>query len=169
MNDHEAAFGQVGRSAACAAEAHDDCAHLVSVGGGFNPRLLRLEFGAGLCSCSCHSSCPVATEGYRLTVSPETWRDSCTCPGAEQELQDARHRSRARKEAFESTRAQAAGKGRDEIRAIYLAELQAKGLATPGEDVLGAVVNELRATASPAGSRRRGPASWRRLPRSRGR
>jgi len=139
-------------SAACAAEAHGDCAHLVSVGGGFNPRLLRLEFGAGLCSCPCHSSCPVATEGYRLTVSPEAWRDSCTCPGAEQGRQDARDRSRARKEAFESAQAQAAGKGRDEIRAIYLAELQAHGLAAPGEDVLGAVVNELRGTAS-----------WRRL------
>ena len=169
MSDRGAAFGQVGRSPACDAEAHGDCAHLVAVGGGFNPRLLRLEFGAGLCPCPCHSSCPVATEGYRLTVSPETWRDSCTCPGAEQELQDARHRSRARKEAFESARAQAAGKGRDEIREIYVTELKAQGLASPGKDVLDAVVNELRATANSAEWPQQGRTNRRRLLRLRSR
>jgi hypothetical protein len=58
-------------------------------------------------------------------------------------LQDARHRSRVRKEAFESARAGAAGKGRDEIREIYVAELNARGLAAPGKDLLDAVVDQI--------------------------
>jgi hypothetical protein len=65
-------------------------------------------------------------------------------------LQDARHRSRARKEAFESARARAAGKGRDEIREIYVAELNARGLAAPGEDLLDAVVDQIAGNPLPA-------------------
>jgi hypothetical protein len=65
-------------------------------------------------------------------------------------LQDARHRSRARKEAFESTRARAAGKSRDEIREIYVAELNARGLAAPGEDLLDAVVGQITGNRPPA-------------------
>jgi hypothetical protein len=49
MSDRWAEFGQVGKSRACTRGAHSDCAHFVTVGGGFNPRRLRLEFGAGLC------------------------------------------------------------------------------------------------------------------------
>ena len=85
-----------------------------------------------------------------MTVPPEVWRESCTCPGAGQELQDARHRSRVRKEAFESARARAAGKGRDEIREIYVAELNARGLAAPGEDLLDAVVDQIAGNRTPA-------------------
>src|SRR5271154_6667834 len=152
MSDRRADFGR-GRSPACTRNAHDDCAHAEGAGGGFNPRRLRLEFGAGLCPCECHSSCPVAIEGNRLTVPPKAWRESCTCPGAEAERRrldeaglefrdfaevrgEARQRSRARKEAFESARARATGKDRDEIREIYLAELNARGLKVPGEDAL---------------------------------
>ena len=163
MNDREAAFGQVDRSRACAAGAHDDCIHFAALGGGFNPRRLRLEFGAALCPCECHSSCPVATRGKRLTVSPEAWRESCTCPGAVQarqasgefpdfgkNMQDARRRRRARKDAFESARARAAGQGRDEIREIYVAELRARGLAVPEEDVLDAIVSNIAGNPFPA-------------------
>jgi hypothetical protein len=70
--------------------------------------------------------------GKRLTVSPRAWRESCTCPGAEQERRrldeagvefpefsemwdDARRQSRASIEAFESVQTRAAGKSRDEI------------------------------------------------------
>jgi hypothetical protein len=167
MSDRWAEFGQVGKSRACARGAHGDCAHFVTVGGGFNPQRLRPEFGAGLCPCACHSPCPVATRGKRMTVPTEVWRESCTCPGAEQErrrldeagvefpnfgeiLQDARRRSRARREAFESTRARAAGKGRDEIREIYIAELNARGLAAPGEDLLDAAVDQITGNPLPA-------------------
>lgn len=167
MSDRWAEFGHVGRSRACTRGAHIDCAHFVTVGGGFNPRRLRPEFGAGLCPCTCHSSCPVATSGKRLTVPPEAWRESCTCPGAGQERrrldeagvefpgfgkmrEDARRRSRASKQAFESARARAAGKGRDEIREIYVAELNARGLKVPREDVLDAVVDRITGNPLPA-------------------
>ena len=102
-----------------------------------------------------------------MTVRPEAWRESCTCPGAEQERrrldeegaefpdfgkmrEEARHRSRARKEAFESARAQALGKNRDEIRAIYLAELNARSLPVPREDILEAVVDRIGGNPLPA-------------------
>src|SRR5215472_3573822 len=167
MSDRWAGFGQVDKSRACTRGAHGDCAHFAAVGGGFNPRRLRLEFGAGLCPCSCHFSCPVALSGKRMTVRPEAWRESCTCPGAGQERrrldqagvafpdfgkswEDARRRSRARKEAFESARARAAGKSRDEICDIYLAELNARGLTAPGEAILDAVVDRIGGNPLPA-------------------
>jgi hypothetical protein len=166
MSDRWAEFAQVGKSPACIREAHGDCAHLVALGGGFNPRRLRPEFGAGLCPCSCHSSCPVATPGKRLSVHPEVWRDSCICPGAEQHRQrldeagvefpdfgqmwEARHRARARKSAFEAARAKAGGKGRDEIREVYLAELTARGLERPSDAVLDAVVDRISGNPLPA-------------------
>jgi hypothetical protein len=167
MSDRWAEFGQVDKSRACARQAHGDCAHFAGVGGGFNPRRLRLEFGAGLCPCACHLSCPVATPGKHLTVPPEVWRESCTCPGGERERRrldeagvefpdfgemwrDTRRCSRAGREAFESARARAAGKGRDEIREIYLAERNARGLRTPREDVLDAVVDRITGNPLPA-------------------
>jgi hypothetical protein len=167
MSDRWAEFGQVAKSQACNRGAHGDCAHFAAVGGGFNLRRLRLEFGAGLCPCSCHSSCPVALSGKRMTVRPEAWRESCTCPGAEQERrrldeagvefpdfgrmrEDARRRSRARQEAFESARARAAGKSRDQIREIYLAELNARGLTAPREDIVDAVVDRIGGNPLPA-------------------
>jgi hypothetical protein len=167
MNDQRAGFGQVDKSRACACETHSDCAHLVTLGGGLNPHRLRLEFGAALCPCTCHSPCPVVTAGKRLTVSPKAWQESCTCPGADPQRrrldeagiefpdfselrEDALRRSRARKEAFESARAQAAGKSRDEIRAIYLAELKARNMPAPREDVLDAIIARITGNPVPA-------------------
>lgn len=167
MSDRWAEFGQVGMSPACTREAHGDCAHVFGLGGGFNPRRLRLEFGAGLCPCSCHSSCPVTVSGKRMTVPLKTWRESCTCPGAERERcrldedgvglrdfdemwEDARHRSRARKQAFQAACARSAGKGREEIREIYVAELNARGLDEPSEAVLDAIVDRIRGNPLPA-------------------
>ena len=158
---------QVEKSRACTLDAHDDCAHFVTEGGGFNPRRLRFEFGAGLCPCRCHASCPVITRDKRLTVPPEVWQESCTCPGAGQERrrrdeagvefpdfskkwEDARSRSRAGKEAFESARALAAGKDRDEIREIYVAELSSRGLRAPREDHLDAAVDRITGNPLPA-------------------
>jgi hypothetical protein len=100
-------------------------------------------------------------------VPPNVWRESCTCPGAEQERRrldeagvefpdfgkmraDARRRARARKEAFESARVRAAGKGRDEIREIYVAELNARGLRAPREDLLDAAVDRITGNPLPA-------------------
>ncbi len=167
MSDRWAEFGRVGTSSACRREVHGDCAHLFTLGVGFNPRRRRLEFGAGLCPCSCHSSCPVSISGKRMTVPLTTWRASCTCPGAERERrrldedgvefpefgemwEDAQRRSRLRKEAFQAARARAAGKGRDEIREIYVAELTARSLEKPSDAVLDAVVDRISGNPIPA-------------------
>jgi hypothetical protein len=73
-------FEREQRSRDCAHGTHDDCPHLDGFGGGLNPRRLRLESGAGLCQCQCHSSCPVTSK--RMAVPLATWRESCGCPGA---------------------------------------------------------------------------------------
>jgi hypothetical protein len=43
---------------------------------------------AGLCGCSCHSSCPVTMPTGRMTVPMATWYQTCTCPGAEPARRD---------------------------------------------------------------------------------
>jgi hypothetical protein len=166
LPDRWAEFDEFLRSRACVREAHRDCAHILAAGGGFNPRRLRLEFGAGLCKCSCHSSCPVTITTKRLTVPAKTWYTSCICPGAEQERQrldeagiefpdfaelreKAKHRSRARQEAYEAARARAAGKRREEIRDIYVSELNARGLKVPAEPILDAVVERIAGNPLP--------------------
>lgn len=164
MSDRWAEFEQMDKSPACASEEHDGCAHFLTVGGGFNPRRLRLEAGAGLCSCSCHSPCRVGLSDKRMTVPLKAWRESCTCPGAEQERRRAaeagvdlrdfdemweerRSRSRARREAAraaqQAAQARAAGKGRDEIREIYIAELNARGLTQPSDTILNVTVDSI--------------------------
>jgi hypothetical protein len=167
MSDRWAEFGQTGKSPACTREEHGSCAHFVTLGGGINPRRLRLEAGAGLCPCPCHSPCPVALSGKRMTVPLKTWHESCTCPGAEDERRrldqsgtdlrgvderrdDARGRTLARKEAFQATQARAAGKSRDEIREIYLAESSSRGLRRPSDSVLDAIVERVSGNPFPA-------------------
>jgi hypothetical protein len=149
------------RTVACFRGVHGDCPHLMSgFGGGFNPRRLRLEFGGLLCECDCHSSCPVASN--RRSVSIPVWRELCTCPGAEaerarhdqartsfpdfdfhQEWARSRQRSQSRQEAFQAARARAAGKTREEIKALYIAELRSRNLKIPEGDVLDAIVDAL--------------------------
>jgi hypothetical protein len=167
MNDRWDECGEMGKSPACAREQHSGCAHLAAPGAGFNPRRLRLEAGGGLCPCSCHSACPVALADKRITVPFKTWRESCTCPGAEPERrrldeagvelpdfdelwEDRRRRSRGRTEAYQAARARAAGQGRDEIREIYLAELNARGVKKPSDTILDAVVDRISGNPLPA-------------------
>ena len=167
MPDRWAGSSDFSWTRACVHEAHQGCAHLLALGGGFNPRRLRLEFGAGLCRCSCHSSCPVTITTKRLTVPAKTWYTSCTCPGADDErerLDDAgiefpdfaelrekaKRRSRAGHEAYEAARARSAGKTRDEIRDIYLSELNARGMKKPAEPILDAVVERIAGNPLPA-------------------
>jgi hypothetical protein len=97
----------------------------------------------------------------------KAWYTSCTCPGAEvarQRLDDAgikvrdfaemreerQRRSRAGKEAVAATRARAAGKSREEIREIYIAELHARNLKVPAEAVLDAAVDHITGNPLPA-------------------
>lgn len=106
--------------------------------------------------------------GKRITVPFKVWRESCTCPGADAERhrldgagisdppdfdelrEEAQRRSRARREAFEATRARSAGKSREEIREIYAAELRARGLKVPPEPVLDAVADRISGNPLPA-------------------
>jgi hypothetical protein len=168
MSDLWAEMRESLRSRACAHEEHGECPHFASMGAGLNPRRLRLEFGAGLCPCSCHSSCPATPAGKRMTVPFKVWRESCTCPGAHAERhrldeaglsdppdfdelrEEARRRSRARREAFEATRARSAGKSQEEIREMYVAELRARGLKVPGDPVLEAVADRITGNPLPA-------------------
>lgn len=154
-------FEQAHRTPACAGGAHDNCPHLYGFGVSMNPRRLRLEHGAGLCKCDCHSSCPVTST--RITTTPQTWRQSCTCPGAQaerirndqagvqfpdldelkQQLATAQQESLAHQDAFRVTRAGAAGKSREQVRDVYIAELRSRGLEIPRQEILDAHVDAL--------------------------
>ena len=155
------------RTRQCARAAHTDCPHFSGMGGGFNFLRLRPEIGAGLCPCSCHSSCPATPAGKRLTVPWKTWYATCTCPGAEQKRrsmdeagiefpdfgevrEEARRRSQLRTEAFQATQGRASGKSRAEIRQIYVAELRERGLKIPPEHILDAIVERIKGNPLPA-------------------
>ena len=62
---------------------HENCPHLNGYGGTLNLRRLRFEPATLLCKCACHSSCPLT--GKRGFVREQTWHESCTCSGAEDE------------------------------------------------------------------------------------
>jgi hypothetical protein len=156
MPEPWADFKEVFRTRDCADGTHAECSHFFGMGGGFNLRRLRPEFGVRLCTCSCHSSCPVMITGKRLSVPVKTWYESCTCPGAEQarrsmdeagiEIPDhdaIRRNGRARKAAFDAARARASGKDRDDVRDIYVEELRARDLSVPAEPVLDGIAESI--------------------------
>jgi hypothetical protein len=60
-----------------------------------------------------------------------------------QEWARSRQRSQSRQEAFQAARARAAGKTREEIKALYIAELRSRNLKIPEGDVLDAIVDAL--------------------------
>lgn len=159
MLDERASCDEEMRTAACNRAAHADCPHRHGFGGGFNPRRLRVEFGDTLCQCSCHGSCPL-TGTRRRAVPMKAWYSSCTCAGAESERQrldgagtkvrdfgeyraERQRRRREYAEAAEATRARAAGGDREEIRRLYMAELDARNLKIPAEPVVDAVVDQI--------------------------
>lgn len=164
MPDSSTERDQPPRTLACADAGHQECPHFIGMGGGLNPRLLRLEFGIALCQCSCHRICPLAGTS-RWSVPFKIWRDSCTCPGADRARQrmaeigeppsfsDVRARqqrdSKARKEAFQAVRRVAAGMGRDEIRELYVTELHSRGLDPPTEPFLTATVEDIAGNPVP--------------------
>jgi hypothetical protein len=165
--DSSAESDRIRRTLACTRETHRECPHFVGMGGGgLNPRRLRLEFGTVLCQCPCHGACPLSGTG-RWAVPFKLWRDSCACPGADRarqrmaetggeppsfrEIRERQHQTdQARREAFQATRRAAAGKNRDEIRELYLAELRARGLQPPPEQSLAATVEHLAGNPIPA-------------------
>jgi hypothetical protein len=64
--------------------------------------------------------------------------------------EEARDRSRARKEAASAVRSRTAGRSRAEIRDMYVAELRARELRVPSDVVLDAVVDSLTGNPLPA-------------------
>jgi hypothetical protein len=155
---------QVPQTMACAQDEHGECPHFLGLGGGWL-KVLRLQFDdAGLCQCSCHSACPVGGT-KRWFVPFKVWLSSCACPGAERVRQrfaeagelpsfgTARERverdSKARREAFQVARRAAAGKSRDEIRELYVAELRSRGLEPPAEPFLAATVDHIAGNPVP--------------------
>jgi hypothetical protein len=139
------------RTVSCDEGAHDRCPHYSGRGTVFSPLERRVESGVRLCSCSCHSACPVAPSAGPWPVPMKSWHESCTCPGGElkrqsteesgrgpreltreAEAEERRRKARARKEAFNAARVRASGKNLDEIREIYAEELCARGLDTGG-------------------------------------
>jgi hypothetical protein len=167
MPDSWTEFDQIPRSLTCTREAHRDCPHFAGMGGGgLNPRRLRLEFGTILCRCSCHAEC-VLSGTSRMAVPFKVWRDSCTCPGGGRarrrmaeagteppDFREIRERqeqvAQARKDAFQAASCAAAGRSRDEIRELYLAELRSRGLEPPSEQFLEATVERIAGNPSPS-------------------
>jgi len=149
-----------GRSSLCASGRHEECGH---VGLSFRQYLPphRLQSTILLCRCSCHVACPVT--GWRQ-VPLTAWHELCAClgdkpqrawkedvddpwPGAREEWERQgsarRDRKRARKQAYEAAREAAAGKSRDQVRQIYLDELQARGQDPPPAPLLEAQIDAL--------------------------
>jgi len=146
------------RAPACRRGTHEDCPHGLGLAGGFNPRRFRLEFGTGLCACSCHAPCRLA-DGRRA-VPPSAWQASCSCPGAAAErarqaqagteppdfgkiVAEKRRQSELRRGAGRAVRAAAAGKSREEIRDMPVSELRARGLDVPADHILEADVDAI--------------------------
>jgi hypothetical protein len=154
-------FRRMNRSLHCLRGSHAACPHWSGIGGGLNPKRLRLEFGAVLCTCDCHTGCPLV--GNKSAVPVKTWQDSCTCPGAEAarpQLADmpdfdehmARHErdAKRRREAEESVRSQAAGLSREEVRDLFVSELRSRALPVPSDDMLDAKVDAILGNYWPA-------------------
>jgi hypothetical protein len=137
-------------SPACLEGMHAECGHWHGSGSAFNFGRLRREGFTILCTCDCHSSCPVTSE--KNTTGDQVWRQSCTCPGAEamRRILDefgilpfgirdfremwatSRNELQSRREAFKAAQASAAGQNRGQLKDLYVAELRARGLKMPG-------------------------------------
>jgi hypothetical protein len=158
MSNTEPVAAGPGRSRACAGSEHQVCGHVCFA----VPPVRRRESTIVLCRCSCHRACPLARRKAPVPVT--IWQMRCSCPGAEEARtsqgdprealptgddywetykSEQRLRSEARKEAFKATRAAVAGKTRDEIRDLYIAELAARGLEIPREPLLEANIDML--------------------------
>jgi hypothetical protein len=151
-------FERVLTGPACIEGVHEECGHWHGARGAFSYRHLRHEGFAILCGCDCHSPCPVTNE--KNTVGDQAWRQSCTCPGAEamrrmldefgtlpfgvRDFREMWARSRnelqSRREAFKAAQASPAGQDREHLRDLYAAELRARGLKIPDDEVLDAAI-----------------------------
>lgn len=67
-------------SRTCAYKGHQNCPHFHATT--WVIPLPPSRFDGRLCTCSCHSSCPITAKN-RAWTSMGAWLESCTCPGAE--------------------------------------------------------------------------------------
>ena len=136
------------RSAACAAEDHPVCPHLL----GF-----KLA-GEELCECPCHDDCRYTGT---VNVTPQEWWDACSCPGSEWMRAEGRRRwGRDRPPTLEETRRSAraddaawsevqeavqarlasqagpGGRSRAEVRQLVIEELQSRNRPVPDDMIL---------------------------------
>lgn len=154
-------FHQGSQTPACLRGGHVECPHGFGSVAGFYRTALTFGDEVVLCTCECHVPCPVSGKRRLLsglvTVSARTWRDSCTCPGSEavraqwerlgyspldrgELFTEARRRQQAQREAFDAAKAHSAGKSREEVRELYVAELRARGEEPPDSEALDAAV-----------------------------
>jgi hypothetical protein len=158
MADSQEWAGPPFRSRSCSEGTHGDCGHLGVIIRGRAPRSSPVV----LCVCGCHSACPLVNRG---PVPRAVWERQCTCPGTQQartrldtaceerpDFAEFRERSRrerqdrraARGEAFDAARAAAAGgRAREQVREVYEAELRARGLPVPPDQVLDAYADAI--------------------------
>jgi hypothetical protein len=149
----------------CLEGMHEECGHWLGSGSARNPRRLRRERFAILCACDCHSSC-------LATVGDLAWRQSCTCLGAEamrrildevvalpfgvrdfaEMWAESRHEFKSRREAFKAAQAGAPGQDREQLKALYVAELRSRGRKIPGDAALDAAI-AAHMDSYPAGAR----------------
>jgi hypothetical protein len=148
--------------------AHEDCGHL-----GHGRLLRHDgRVALVLCRCGCHSACalagrlPVVSRAIwvGLCTCPgtdlaearlaEAERDAREVPDVgrllreQREQREKRDRERqeeraAGREAWEATRAAAAGSSRAQVREIYVAELRTRGLTVPSDLVLDATADAI--------------------------
>jgi hypothetical protein len=153
------------RAPSCTRDTHNRCPHLFS--SGFNLLPIRPQPGAIMCRCSCHSNCPVAPASRQMRVSAKAWYTSCTCPGADLTRQrmdeagaevldsdelweKAKRDVQMRSEAFRAAQDRGEGRGREEIREIYMAELRSRGLPMPSDSALEAAVERITGDSLPS-------------------
>jgi hypothetical protein len=136
--------GWPNRSRCCVDDAHQDCGH-VSLAVRGRIRGIQSQSTVTLCECSCHAACTLAG---RTPVPLTVWQQLCECPGGENvrawtdeprqprpgfrgDHKEKDHQWRedtaARRQAFRAARDAAAGKTRQELRDLYIAELRSRG------------------------------------------
>lgn len=85
------------------------------------------------------------------TQSPDSAKVFPYVPGAwfGELLQEEQRQARAGKDAFEATRARAAGRNRQGVREIYVRELRSRGLRIPADAALDAVAERINGNPLP--------------------
>jgi hypothetical protein len=101
-------------------------------------------FQGHLCVRGDHPACPHFA-GMGSGFNPRRLR-----PEFGELREQAERRGQARREAFETVRRAADGKSKAEIEDLYAAELRARGLRVPGQEVLAAVADRIKGNPLPS-------------------